>query len=93
MILDTRSLCREGVLMPLPGLGRGEVTEDFLFAQAAAVVEGLDEVEDLGAGGSRSGQVRVPISSLSRAQKLFAAALSKHEPVRPQLCRSPNLII
>ncbi|MEW2426338.1 hypothetical protein AB0911_38560 [Streptomyces nigra] len=42
---------------------------------------------------ARSGQVRVPISSLSRAQKLSAAALSKHDPARPQLYRSPNLPI
>ncbi len=33
---------------------------------------------------ARPGQIRVPISSLSRAQKLSAAALSKHDPVRPQ---------
>nr|WP_257002489.1 hypothetical protein [Streptomyces sp. WZ.A104] len=37
---------------------------------------------------ARSDQVRVPISSLSRAQKLSAAALSTRDPVRPQLCRS-----
>lgn len=36
--------------MSLPGLGRGEVAEDLVLAQAAAVVEDLDEVEDLGAG-------------------------------------------
>lgn len=75
--------------MPLPGLGRGEVAEDLVFAQAAAVIEGLDDVEDLSAGGG-PGQMRVPISSLSRAQKLSAAALPKQDPVRPQLCRSPN---
>ncbi|WP_240799789.1 hypothetical protein [Streptomyces sp. A1277] len=34
---------------------------------------------------ARSGPMRVPISSLRRAQKLSAAALSKHDPVRPQL--------
>ncbi|GGT59608.1 hypothetical protein GCM10010271_73580 [Streptomyces kurssanovii] len=37
---------------------------------------------------ARSGQMRVPISSLSRAQKLSAAALSKQDPVRPQLSQS-----
>ncbi|GFH35820.1 hypothetical protein SCWH03_20420 [Streptomyces pacificus] len=47
--------CREGVLMPLSGLGRGEVAEGVVFAQAAAVVEGLDEGEDLGAGGGPVG--------------------------------------
>ncbi|MET9039428.1 hypothetical protein [Streptomyces mirabilis] len=55
MISDTRWLCREGVLMPLPGLGWGEVAEGLVFAQAAAVVEGFDEVEDLGAGGGPVG--------------------------------------
>lgn len=42
---------------------------------------------------ARSGQMRVPISSLSRAQKLSAAALSKRDHVRPQLFRSPNSLI
>ncbi|MGW7599846.1 hypothetical protein [Streptomyces antimycoticus] len=42
---------------------------------------------------ARSGQIRVPISSLSTVQKLSAAALSKHDPVRPQLCRNPNALI
>lgn len=42
---------------------------------------------------ARSAQTRVPISSLSRVQKLSAAALSKHDPVRPQLCRSPSFPI
>lgn len=42
---------------------------------------------------ARSGQKRVPISSLSTAQKLSAAALSKQLPVRPILCRCPNLLI
>lgn len=41
--------------MPLPGLGRGEVTEDLVLAQAAVVLEGLDEGEDLGAGGGPVG--------------------------------------
>lgn len=41
--------------MSLPGLGRGEETEELLLAQAAAVVEGPDEVEDLGAGGGPVG--------------------------------------
>lgn len=41
--------------MPLPGLSRGEAAEDLVLAQAAAVVEGLDEVEDLGAGGGPVG--------------------------------------
>jgi hypothetical protein len=36
-------------LVPLPGLGWGEVAEDFVFAQAATVIERLDEGEDLGA--------------------------------------------
>ncbi|WP_432077058.1 hypothetical protein, partial [Streptomyces wuyuanensis] len=30
---------------------------------------------------------------LSRARKLSAAGLSKHDPVRPQLCRSPSLAL
>ncbi|HKR48829.1 MAG TPA: hypothetical protein VJT72_04465, partial [Pseudonocardiaceae bacterium] len=52
---------------------------------------GNSTVEALGAsGGAPSGQVRAPISSSSRAQKLSAAAASKHHPVRPQLCRRPN---
>src|SRR5690349_4382035 len=54
-MLDTCSLCREGMLVPLPGLGWGEVAEDFVLAQTAAVVEGLDEGEDLGAGGGPVG--------------------------------------
>ena len=79
--------------MPLPGLGRCEVSEGLVLAQAAAVVEGLDEGEDLGAGGGPVGPGPGSVSSLSRAQKLSAAALSKHDPVRPQLCRSPNSLI
>lgn len=39
---------------------------------------------------ARSGQQRVPISSFSSAKNDSAAALSKHEPVRPMLCRIPN---
>jgi hypothetical protein len=50
VIPDTRSLCREAVLVPLPGLGWGEAAEGFVFAQAAAVMERLDEGEDLGVG-------------------------------------------
>nr|WP_260697032.1 hypothetical protein [Streptomyces sp. 130] len=50
VILDIRWLCREGVSVSLPGLGRGEVTEDPVSAQTAAVVERLDEVEDVGSG-------------------------------------------
>ncbi|MGW2183803.1 hypothetical protein ACWCXX_38585 [Streptomyces sp. NPDC001732] len=42
------------MLVPLPGLGRGEVAEDLVFAQAA-VAERLDEVEDLSAGGGPVG--------------------------------------
>ncbi|MFM9700890.1 hypothetical protein [Streptomyces europaeiscabiei] len=42
---------------------------------------------------ARSGRRRVPVSSLSRAQKLSAAVLSKRDPVRPQLFRSPNSLI
>lgn len=41
--------------MSLPGLGRGEVAEGLVLAEAAAVVEGLDEGEDLGAGGGPVG--------------------------------------
>ena len=37
--------------MSLSGLGWGEVAEDFVLAQTAAVIEGLDEGEDLGASG------------------------------------------
>jgi hypothetical protein len=50
VILDTILLCREGVLLVLPGLGRGEGAEDFVLTQSAPVAEGLDEGEDLGAG-------------------------------------------
>ncbi|MET9325112.1 hypothetical protein ABZX75_34080 [Streptomyces sp. NPDC003038] len=78
------------MLMPLPGVGWGEVAEDLVLAQAAAVVEGLDESKTSARAVARSGQVRVPISSLRRAQKLSAAALSKQDPVRPQLCRKFN---
>lgn len=41
--------------MTLPGLGWGEVAEGFVLMQVAAVVEGLDEGEDLGAGGGQVG--------------------------------------
>jgi hypothetical protein len=41
----------------------------------------------------RSGQQRVPISSFKSAKNDSAAALSKHDPVRPMLCRSPNRLI
>jgi hypothetical protein len=41
--------------MALPGLSWGEVAEDLAFTQAAAVVEGLDEGEDLGTGGGPVG--------------------------------------
>lgn len=41
--------------MPLPGLGRGEVAEGRVLAQAAAVVEGLGEGADFGAGGGPVG--------------------------------------
>ncbi|WP_435239664.1 hypothetical protein [Streptomyces sp. YPW6] len=81
------------MLMPLPGLGRSEVAEGLVLAQAAAVAEELDEVEDLRAGGGASGLMRMSNSSLSRAQKRSAAASSKRDPVRPQLCRSPNFPI
>lgn len=37
-----------------------------------------------------SGRVRVPVSFLSRAQRLSAAALSERDLVRPQFCRGPN---
>ena len=50
--------------MPLPGLGWGEAAEGLVLAQAAAVVEGLDEVEDLGAGGG-------PVGPDSRADFLI----------------------
>ncbi|MEU2996722.1 hypothetical protein ABZ684_03955 [Streptomyces sp. NPDC006995] len=78
------------MLMLLPGLGRSEVAEGLVLAQAAAVAEELDEVEYLRAGGGASGRMRVSNSSLSRAQKRSAAASSKRDPVRPQLCRGPN---
>ncbi|MFB7732699.1 hypothetical protein ACFC19_40325 [Streptomyces sp. NPDC056127] len=79
--------------MVLSGLGGGEVAESLVFAQAAVVVEGLDEGEDLGSGGGPVGRVRVPISSLSGARKLAAAALSKRDPVRSQLCRSVSFLV
>ncbi|MCP9944992.1 hypothetical protein LUX12_09685 [Streptomyces somaliensis] len=37
------------MLVALPGFGQGEVAEGLVSAQAAAVVEGLDEGEDLDA--------------------------------------------
>jgi hypothetical protein len=46
------------VLLPLPGLGRGEEAESLVLAEAAAVVEGLDEGEDLGAGGVCRSKIR-----------------------------------
>lgn len=55
VISDARSLCREGVLVPLPGLSRREVAKDLVFAQSAALVERLDEGEDFGAGGGPVG--------------------------------------
>lgn len=75
--------------MPLPDLGRGEAAEGLALAQAA-VVKGLDEGEGLGAGGGPVGPDAGADLFLSRAQKLSAAALSKHDPVRPQLFRSPK---
>ncbi|MFD7291557.1 hypothetical protein [Streptomyces sp. NPDC059863] len=39
------------MLMSLSGLGWGEVAEDLVLAQTAAVVEGLDEGKDLGESG------------------------------------------
>ena len=41
----------------------------------------------------RSGQQRVPISPFKSAKNDSAAALSKHDPVGPTLCLSPNRLI
>src|SRR5690242_19267997 len=78
--------------MPLPGPGRDRAAESSVLAQAAAA-EGLEEEETSAWAAARSDRARVPISSLNRARKLSAAASSKHDPMRPQLCGSPDFLI
>ncbi|MEU9127817.1 hypothetical protein AB0D08_06835 [Kitasatospora sp. NPDC048540] len=63
------------LLVSLADLDWREVVPLGMPAQTLAVVEGLDEYEDLRAL-ARSGKIRVPISSFSTAKKLSAAALS-----------------
>src|SRR4051794_34225015 len=77
MILDTRCLRHEGVLLfqTLPGLQWSEVAPERMAAQALSVVEGLHESEDVRAGAGPVGPATGPDLLLQQSEERLGSGI------------------